>query len=206
MVDRMRAALFGEQKRRQRLLRQAGNLDSIREYHARRRQDPKPEPMPYVLIIVDEFGELLANRPDFLELFVALGRLGRSLGMHLLRATQRLDEGRIRGLEGHLRFRICLRTFSAGESSAVLGTPDAYYLPAFPGVGYFKVDTSLYQRFKTALISTPYRERHRAPSVPAAIRAFAPGPAVGAGPAPRDPLIVPRPPPDMERVLRPGPR
>lgn len=201
MVDRMRAALFGEQERRQRMLRQAGNLDSIREYHARRRQDPQLEPMPYVLIIVDEFGELLANRPDFLELFVALGRLGRSLGMHLLLATQRLDEGRIRGLEGHLRFRICLRTFSAAESSVVLGTPDAYYLPSFPGVGYFKVDTSLYQRFKTALISTPYRERHRAPNVPAAIRAFAPGPAAGAAPASREALVLPRLRTEMEAVV-----
>ncbi len=201
MVDRMRAALFGEQERRQRLLRQAGNLDSIREYQVRRLRDPKLEPLPYLLIIVDEFGELLANRPDFLELFVAIGRLGRSLGMHLLLATQRLDEGRIRGLEGHLRFRICLRTFSAGESSTVLGTPDAYYLPAFPGVGYFKVDTSFYQRFKTALISTPYRERLQARSANAAIRAFAPGPLVEIAAPSQDQLMLPRLRTEMEAVV-----
>ncbi|MBA3822707.1 MAG: type VII secretion protein EccCa [Ktedonobacterales bacterium] len=153
-VDRMRAALFGEQERRQRMLRSAGNLDNIRQYHQQRLTQPEMEPMPYLMIIVDEFAELLTQRPDFLELFVAIGRVGRSLGMHLLLATQRLSEGRIQGLEGHLRYRICLRTFSPSESSAVLGTPDAFYLPAIPGVGYFKVDT-VYKQFKSALITTP---------------------------------------------------
>lgn len=154
-VDRMRAALFGEQERRQRLLRTSGNLDNIRQYHQQRLKQPEMEPLPYLMIIVDEFAELLTQRPDFLELFVAIGRVGRSLGMHMLLATQRLSEGRIQGLEGHLRYRICLRTFSASESSAVLGTPDAFYLPAFPGIGYFKVDTTIYKQFKTALVTVP---------------------------------------------------
>jgi S-DNA-T family DNA segregation ATPase FtsK/SpoIIIE len=44
--------------------------------------------------VVDEFGELLAARPEFLELFTAIGRIGRSLGIHLLLSSQRLDEGR----------------------------------------------------------------------------------------------------------------
>lgn len=156
LVDRMRAALFGEQERRQRMLREAGNLDNIKQYHARRQTDSSLEPLPYLLIIVDEFAELLTSRPDFAELFMAIGRLGRSLGMHLLLATQRLGEGRIQGLEGHLRYRICLRTFSAQESSAVIGTPDAFYLPPFPGIGYLKVDTHIYKQFKTATVSTPY--------------------------------------------------
>ena len=156
-VDRMYSALIGEQDRRQRLLREAGNVDGIKEYQIRRASDPTMTPMPYLMIVVDEFGELLANRPDFLDLFVGIGRVGRSLGMHLLFATQRLEEGRIRGLEGHLRYRICLRTFSPQESQTVLGTPDAYHLPSFPGAGYFKVDTTTYMRFKTALITSPFR-------------------------------------------------
>ena len=138
------------------MLHDAGNLDNIKEYQAKWRMQPAMEPMPHLLIIVDEFAELIANRPDFLDLFITTGRVGRSLGLHLLLATQRIDEGRMKGLEGHLRYRICLRTFSAPESSAVLGNPDAYYLPSSPGVGYFKVDTDIYSLFKTALISVPY--------------------------------------------------
>jgi S-DNA-T family DNA segregation ATPase FtsK/SpoIIIE len=104
--------------------------------------------------VVDEFGELLAARPEFLELFCAVGRVGRSVGMHLLLASQRLDEGRLRGLDSHLRFRICLRTFSAAESTAVLGSPDAFHLPPDPGAAILKVDAAPPVRFTAAVVST----------------------------------------------------
>jgi len=173
MVDRMRAALQGEQERRQRLLRQAGNLDGIGQYQAARTVDPRLPPMPFLVVVVDEFGELLASRPDFLDLFVAVGRVGRSLGIHLILASQRLDEGRVRGLEGHLRYRVCLRTFSAAESMAVLGNPDAYHLPPTPGAGWFKVDATLYERFKAALVGTPHRAA-RAPAAAPTVASFTP--------------------------------
>jgi DNA segregation ATPase FtsK/SpoIIIE, S-DNA-T family len=159
MVDRMHAALFGEQRRRQELLRAAGNLASIRDYHQLAADGEELEPLPFLLVIVDEFSELLASRPEFIELFVAIGRLGRSLGMHLLFASQRLDEGRLRGLESHLSYRIGLRTFSAAESRAVLGVPDAHELPAIPGSAYLKVDPAVFERFKAAMVSGPYRRR-----------------------------------------------
>ncbi len=174
LVDRAHASLSGELQRRQRMLHDAGNLDNIKQYQARWRMNPEMEPMPHLLIIIDEFAELIANRPDFLELFVAIGRVGRSLGLHLLLATQRLEEGRMKGLEGHLRYRICLRTFSAPESSAVLGNPDAYYLPSSPGVGYFKVDTDIYSLFKTALISVPYVPATEQVTPAALMRVFTP--------------------------------
>ena len=158
MIDRTHAALFGEMQRRQSLLRRAGDIDSVREYQQRRAAGQLPvssEPLPYLLIVVDEFGELLATRPDFIELFVAIGRVGRSIGMHLMLASQRLEEGRLRGLESHLSYRICLRTFTAPESHAVIGTPDAYHLPSIPGSAYLKVHTEVYERFKAALVSAP---------------------------------------------------
>ena len=154
MVDRALAALQGELARRQRLLHLAGNQPDLRAYTARRATDPRLEPLPWLLIVVDEFGELLTARPEFLDLFSAIGRVGRSLGMHLLLASQRLDEGRLRGLDSHLRFRICLRTFSAAESTAVLGVPDAYHLPAAPGSALIKVDASSPVPFTAALVST----------------------------------------------------
>jgi S-DNA-T family DNA segregation ATPase FtsK/SpoIIIE len=162
LVDRMHAALFGEQQRRQSILRAAGNVDDIAAYRALQASDPSLPPLPHLLLIVDEFGELLANRPEFIDLFLAIGRVGRSLGMHLLLSSQRLEEGRLRGLEGHLRYRICLRTYSAPESKSVLGTSDAFLLPPFPGVGYISVDTDVYERFKTALVTTPYDDGHGA--------------------------------------------
>ena len=150
LVDRMQLALSGEMARRQEALRLAGNLASITEYQAARARGMPLEPLPYLLVVVDEFGELLVAKPEFLDTFMTVARLGRSLGVHLLLATQRLDEGRIRGLEPHLRYRLCLRTFTATESRAVLNSPDAYELPPIPGLGYLAVDGDK-ARFKAAL-------------------------------------------------------
>jgi S-DNA-T family DNA segregation ATPase FtsK/SpoIIIE len=102
LVARMRDALMGEMNRRQEVLRAAGNLDGIAAYQRRRRMETRLGPLPTLFIIVDEFSELLSQQPDFADVFVAIGRLGRSLGVHLLLASQRLDEGRLRGLESHL--------------------------------------------------------------------------------------------------------
>ncbi|WP_408897805.1 type VII secretion protein EccCa [Nocardioides sp. R1-1] len=159
LVDRMQDALSGEMVRRQELLRRAGNFASIRDYErARTSGDPGAAgltPLPSLFIVVDEFSEMLSAKPEFIDLFVAIGRLGRSLGLHLLLASQRLEEGRLRGLESHLSYRIGLRTFSAQESRAVLGVPDAYELPAVPGLGYLRPDPATLTRFKAAYVSGP---------------------------------------------------
>src|SRR5579883_2575517 len=172
LVDRVYFSLLGEQQRRQHMLHDAGNLDNIKQYQAMRQTNPEMEPMPHLIILVDEFAELIASRSDFLDLFVTMGRVGRSLGLHLLFATQRLEEGRIKGLESHLRYRICLRTFSAAESRTVLGTTDAYYLPSVPGMGYFKVDADTPELFKTALISMPYVPAEEQHSLSSMVRLF----------------------------------
>ncbi|HZM84585.1 MAG TPA: type VII secretion protein EccCa [Candidatus Limnocylindrales bacterium] len=158
MVDRMQDALSGEMIRRQELLRAAGNYVSRHEYELARQAGEPLAPLPSLLVICDEFSEMLAVKPDFIDLFVMIGRLGRSLGVHLLLASQRLEEGRLRGLDTHLSYRIGLRTFSAMESRIVLGVPDAYELPNSPGHGYLKSDTLTMQRFRAAYVSGPYRQ------------------------------------------------
>ncbi|MFG1891168.1 type VII secretion protein EccCa [Micromonospora sp. NPDC049051] len=153
LVDRMADALRGELVRRQELLRAAGNYASVRDYERARVEGAALQPLPSLLVIIDEFSELLSSRPEFIDLFVMIGRLGRSLGVHLMLASQRLEEGRLRGLDSHLSYRIGLRTFSAAESRAVLGVSDAYELPSVPGSAYLKWDTTTLQRFKAAYVS-----------------------------------------------------
>ncbi|MEO3873645.1 type VII secretion protein EccCa [Nonomuraea sp. B12E4] len=153
LVDRMHDALHGEMVRRQELLRSAGNYASLRDYERAREQGANLRPLPTLFVVLDEFSELLSAKPEFIELFVMIGRLGRSLGVHLLLASQRLEEGRLRGLDTHLSYRIGLRTFSAMESRVVLGVADAYELPSAPGNGYLKFDTSGMTRFKAAYVS-----------------------------------------------------
>ena len=157
LVDRMNDALEGELNRRQELLRRAGNFASLRDYEKARLSGAPLAPLPVLLVICDEFSELLQRKPEFIDLFVQIGRVGRSLGVHLLLASQRLEEGRLRGLDTHLSYRIGLRTFSAMESRSVLGVPDAYELPRSPGHGYLKSGTEPLVRFKAAYVSGPYR-------------------------------------------------
>ncbi|HEV7824385.1 MAG TPA: type VII secretion protein EccCa [Mycobacteriales bacterium] len=157
LVDRMQDALHGEMVRRQELLRAAGNIASLRDYEKGRQAGAPLEPIPSLLVVCDEFSELLSAKPEFIDLFVMIGRLGRSLGVHLLLASQRLEEGKLRGLDTHLSYRIGLRTFSAVESRIVLGVPDAYELPSAPGHGYLKIDTATMLRFRAAYVSGPHR-------------------------------------------------
>ena len=156
MVDRMKDALSGEMTRRQEVLRASGNFANVAEYERARASGVRLEPMPALFIIVDEFSELLSQKPDFAELFVAIGRLGRSLHIHLLLASQRLEEGKLRGLDSHLSYRIGLKTFSANESRSVLGVPDAYHLPSVPGSAYLKCDSAEPIRFNTSYVSGAY--------------------------------------------------
>ncbi|GAB2688241.1 type VII secretion protein EccC [Saccharopolyspora gloriosae] len=171
LVDRMQDALNGELVRRQELLRASGYSSSF-EYEKARAGGARLVPFPDLLLVVDEFSELLASKAEFMDLFVSIGRLGRSLGVHLLLASQRLDEGRIHRVEGHLSYRIALRTFSSMESRAVIGQAKAYELPSDPGNGYLKIDTTTLVRFKGAYVSGPCPERDGAAPATSEERAF----------------------------------
>jgi S-DNA-T family DNA segregation ATPase FtsK/SpoIIIE len=162
LVERMRDAVHGELIRRQELLRAAGNYSSALDYEKARAAGTQLAPLPSLFIVVDEFSELLSAHRDFMDLFVMIGRLGRSLGVHLLLASQRLDEGRMHQLESHLSYRIGLRTFSAMESRGVLGVPDAYQLPSQPGAGFLKSGVEALTRFRAAYVSGAYRSRRGA--------------------------------------------
>ncbi|MEB4208246.1 type VII secretion protein EccCa [Mycobacterium sp. 94-17] len=153
LVARMRDALTGEMSRRQHLLRTAG-CAGVAAYGRARGVAALP-PLPTLFIVVDEFSELIGRHPDFADMFAAIGRVGRSLGMHLLLASQRLDEGRLRGLEAHLSYRVCLKTLSAAESHTVLGSLDAYLLPSAPGAGFLRSGGGEPIRFQAASVSAP---------------------------------------------------
>ncbi|WP_326687626.1 type VII secretion protein EccCa [Streptomyces sp. NBC_01795] len=157
LVDRMGDSIRGELNRRQEMLRDAGNYANIHDYEKARAAGAPLSPIPSLVLVIDEFSELLTAKPDFIDMFIQIGRIGRSLGVHLLLASQRLEEGRLRGLETYLSYRVGLRTFSAAESRAALGVPDAYHLPSVPGSGYLKFGTDEMTRFKAAYVSGVHR-------------------------------------------------
>jgi S-DNA-T family DNA segregation ATPase FtsK/SpoIIIE len=156
LTERARTSINGEVVRRQELLRDAGSIPSISHYRElRSSQRPELQPLPHLFVVIDEFGELLTAEPDFVDLLITIGRIGRSIGVHLLLSSQRIEAGKLRGLDSYLSYRIGLRTFSESESSVVLDSPDAFHLPAIPGYGYLKVDTSVYRRFRSGYVSGP---------------------------------------------------
>ena len=162
LVDRMQDAIGGELDRRMEALASANaalknrDIKNREEYDQARLDGADLEPMPSLFIVVDEFSELLTARPEFINLFIQIGRIGRSIGVHLLLASQRLEEGKLRGLDTFLSYRVALRTFSAAESRTVIGVPDAYELPSAPGNGYLKYDTTSMTQFKAAYVSGPW--------------------------------------------------
>ncbi|MGW3303805.1 type VII secretion protein EccCa [Streptomyces rubiginosohelvolus] len=158
LVERVHTSLAGEVKRRQQALKDAGNVADIGDYAALRAEKrPDLDPLPHLFVVIDEFGELLTAKPDFIDLFLSIGRIGRSIGVHLLLSSQRIEGGKLKGLDTYLSYRLGLRTFSADESRTVLETTDAFHLPPLPGFGYLKVDTSHYTRFKAGYVSGGYR-------------------------------------------------
>lgn len=155
LTERARASINGEVVRRQQLLKEADNSPSIAHYRQLRRERPDLPPLPHLFLVIDEFGELLTAEPEFVDLLLTIGRIGRSIGVHLLLSSQRIEGGKLRGLDTYLSYRIGLRTFSEAESAVVLDTPDAFHLPAIPGYGFLKVDTSVYTRFRAGYVSGP---------------------------------------------------
>ena len=171
LVTRMEDVINGEMARRQRILRDAGNFASVADYERAREQGAKLAPLPTLLIILDEFAELLEQHPNFAKLFVAIGRLGRSLRIHLLLASQKVPASRMGELEAHLSYRIALRTNQTSDSRDAIGTADAYHLPKKPGAGYLRVGSGDLQRFQAAYVGAPYIAPTQAAGGPMAQRA-----------------------------------
>lgn len=191
LVSRMGEVLSGELDRRQSILRQAGiqvgaagALSGVAEYEKHRERGADLAPLPTLFVVVDEFAELLQNHPDFIALFDRICRVGRSLRVHLLLATQSLNTGgvRIDKLEPNLTYRIALRTTSSAESKAVIGTPEAQYITnKESGVGFLRVGMEDPVKFHSVFTGTTYvppvvdahvaMPKHAAPS-PLRIRPF----------------------------------
>ena len=133
LTQRALVALTAEARYRERLLYEA-NCSSIDNYHA------AGEPggaLPRLVIVVDEFHSLMAQVPDSLQLLVSIAARGRSLGIHLILATQRPAGVVSEDIRAYMALRACFRVADAADSTAVLGFPDAAAIDRqFPGRGY----------------------------------------------------------------------
>jgi S-DNA-T family DNA segregation ATPase FtsK/SpoIIIE len=130
-------ALQAEIERRQVLLSQAG-CDDLDVYLAHRREGEPLEPVPHLVLVVDEFAELKTERPDFIHQLVRTARVGRSVGVHLILSTQKPRPAVDEEIWANARFRVCLRVEQPQDSQDVLKRPDAASLVG-RGQGYLQV-------------------------------------------------------------------
>ncbi len=144
-----------EAERRQLLFREAG-VNHIDDYQRLYYRGQVKEPLPYLVIIVDEFAEMKTEQPDVAREFVRIARIGRALGFRLILAMQK-PEGIVDGqIEANTRFRLCLRVAQTADSQAMLKRPDAAYLSGV-GRAYFQVGADeIYDLFQVAWSGAPY--------------------------------------------------
>ena len=117
-------SLRSENLRRQRIFADC-SVNNINDYTRLYEEGHVAEPLPHVLIIIDEFAELKKEEPEFMDCLISVSQTGRSLGMHLILATQKpsgVVDDRIRSNSG---FRIALRLLDRADSMDILGLPDA---------------------------------------------------------------------------------
>jgi S-DNA-T family DNA segregation ATPase FtsK/SpoIIIE len=124
LTQRALASLSAELKRREGLLLHAGAKD-IEDYWDELRRRPGLEPLPRLVLIIDEFASLVAELPDFVTGLVGIAQRGRSLGVHLVLATQRPAGVVSADIRANTNLRIALRVTDANESSDVIDAPDA---------------------------------------------------------------------------------
>lgn len=100
------------------------NLD-IYKYQKLYRSGAAAEPMSHLFIISDEFAELKSQQPEFMDKLISTARIGRSLGVHLILATQKPSGVVSDQIWSNSRFKICLKVQDASDSIEMIKCPDA---------------------------------------------------------------------------------
>ncbi|WP_018680141.1 FtsK/SpoIIIE domain-containing protein [Actinokineospora enzanensis] len=150
LVTRALASLSAELRRRERLLAGVGAKD-IEDYWARSR-----DRLPRLVIVVDEFASLVEEVPEFVTGVVGIGMRGRSLGVHVVLATQRPGGVVTADLRANVNLRIGLRVTSTAESLDVVDAADAARIPArLPGRAYLRTGHSELTGFQAARVGWP---------------------------------------------------
>ena len=157
LTSRALVALQAEVEKRKRLFNDA-NVNDIGPYQERYWKGKVKAPLPRLIVIIDEFAELVSDYPDFIEGLIAIARVGRSLGIHLILATQSPAGVVNQQIWANAKFRICLRVESRQESSDMLHRPEAANLPRIPGRGYLQVgNNDVFELFQVARVAGDYK-------------------------------------------------
>lgn len=160
-INRSLVSIQSELKRRQEIFAQTSKLVNVSnidiyKYQKLYREGKVSEPLQHLFIISDEFAELKTQQPDFMTQLVSAARIGRSLGVHLILATQKPSGVVDDQIWSNSRFRVCLKVQERADSMDMLKRPDAAELTDtgrfFLQVGY----NELFELGQSAWAGAPY--------------------------------------------------
>ncbi|MGG0240016.1 type VII secretion protein EssC [Bacillus rhizoplanae] len=151
------ASIKAELQKRQRLFGEH-DVNHINQYQKLYKQGKAKEPMPHLFLISDEFAELKAEQPDFMKELVSTARIGRSLGIHLILATQKPSGVVDDQIWSNSKFKLALKVQNTSDSNEILKTPDAAEI-TLPGRAYLQVgNNEIYELFQSAWSGADYIE------------------------------------------------
>ena len=154
-TNRALLSINAEIKHRQKLFNdyKVKHIDAYIELY---RSGVATESMPHLLIIADEFAELKKEQPEFVRSLVSAARVGRSLGVNLILATQKPSGVVDDEIWSNTRFRLCLRVADKSDSNEMLKKPDAAYITG-TGRGYFQVGSDeIFEEFQSGWSGAAY--------------------------------------------------
>lgn len=153
-IDRSLKSIKAELQKRQRLFAEA-EVNHIDKYIKKFKEGGISVPLPHLIIIVDEFAELKAEQPEFMKELISAARIGRSLGVHLILATQKPSGQVDDQIWSNSKFKLCLKVQSQEDSNEVIKSPLASEIKE-PGRAYLQVgNNEIFELFQSAYSGAP---------------------------------------------------
>lgn len=154
-VARAMVSIKSENRRRQQIFNEYG-VNNINMYTRLFKNKEATEAIPHLFIIIDEFAELKREEPEFMQEIISVAQVGRSLGVHLILATQKPNGTVDDNIWSNSKFRLCLRVQSRQDSNDMLHKPDAAYLTQ-AGRAYLQVgNDEIFELFQSAWSGAVY--------------------------------------------------
>ncbi len=156
-INRSLKSIKAELKKRQRLFAEA-EVNHVDKYIKKYKSGEVSQPLPHLILIVDEFAELKAEQPEFMKELISAARIGRSLGVHLILATQKPSGQVDDQIWSNSRFKLCLKVQDQQDSNEVLKSPLAAEIKE-PGRAYLQVgNNEIFELFQSAYSGAPEKD------------------------------------------------
>ncbi len=160
-IGRAMISIKSENLRRQKVFSEYG-VNNINSYTRLYKSGEAAVAIPHLIIIIDEFAELKKEEPDFMRELISVAQVGRSLGVHLILATQKPSGTVDDNIWSNAKFRLCLRVQDRQDSNDMLHKPDAAYITQ-AGRCYLQVgNDEIYELFQSGWSGAPYDENSQA--------------------------------------------